>query len=118
MERGRPSDELIERVIEAAKREIRRHRVTWFCPGRTCNPAQRRNSRGAVQLVTLYRTTSVANAMAVEQALHTALNGHRKYDPFAAPDARGNTAPGKAQFVYLALEGDLEPRVRTVYRRL
>lgn len=117
MERGWPSDELFERVLEAAKREIRRHRVTCFCPGRTCNPAQRRNSRGAVQLVTLYRTSSVAHAMVVEKALHKALRNHRKYDPFAAPDARGNTANGKTQFVYLALEGDLEQRVRTVYRR-
>lgn len=117
MYRGPPNNELIAQVVAAAKSLIRKHKVIWFCPGRTCNPTQRRSGRGAEQLVKLYRTTSVKNAKIVEQALHDALLGHPKYDPLATPDSRGNVSHGQTQYVYVALEGELETKVRSVYRR-
>jgi len=76
--------------------------VDTYYLGRTNDPEARQSEHGANELVELYQTDSVDNAIEVEEAIIQIFIGHDKCDN-EADHGGGGVSDDPPQFVYVAL---------------
>ena len=101
MIRGWPSN-----AIQVLKRKVRNvannGRVYEFYVGRTTSLASSRSRHGCDDIVPIYRTSSAAHAMQVEDALIRSFRNHPKCSN-DSPHSGGGVADGYANYVYVAV---------------